>query len=86
MALSAEQLGEIARITLAAATLREAVAGVRSVLPGVQASAVDAFDMRNETPALRIGSRNLYLMHSDGHCWSVTADPLDAHGIVLTEA
>jgi len=85
VALSADQLGEIARIALAAPTLGEAIAGVRQALPGVRASAVDAFDMRGETPALRIGDRDLFLMHSDGHCWSVTPDPLAAHGIVLTQ-
>lgn len=85
MALSAEQLQEVARITLGASSLREAIAGVRAALPGVRASAVDAYDMRGETPALRIGDRDLFLMHSDGHCWSVTPDPLAAHGIVLTQ-
>lgn len=85
MALSAEQLQQVARIALSAATLGEAIAGVRAALPGVRASAVDAFDMRGEKPALRIGERDLFLMHSDGHCWSVTTDPLAAHGIVLTQ-
>jgi len=41
--------------------------------------------MRGETPALRIGDRDLFLMHTDGHCWSVTSDPLVADGIVLTQ-
>ncbi|WP_018412892.1 hypothetical protein [Methyloversatilis thermotolerans] len=85
MALNAEQLREVARITLAAPTLREAITGVRQALPGVHASAVDPYDMRGEQPALRIGDRDLFLMHSDGHCWSVTTDPLNAHGIVLTQ-
>ena len=85
MGLNAEQLTEVARITLAAGSLREAVNGVHEALPGIRASTVDAFDMRGETPALRIGDRDLFLMHSDGHCWSVTADPLAAHGIVLTQ-
>ncbi|HEY9191520.1 MAG TPA: amino acid--tRNA ligase-related protein, partial [Methyloversatilis sp.] len=67
MGLNAEQLTEVARITLAAGSLREAVNGVREALPGIRASTVDAFDMRGETPALRIGDRDLFLMHSDGH-------------------
>lgn len=85
MGLDAEQLTQVARITLAAASLREAVDGVRRVIPGIRASTVDAFEMRGETPALHIGNRDLFLMHTDGHCWSVTSDPLVADGIVLTQ-
>jgi hypothetical protein len=86
MAINAEQLTQVARITLAAVTLRDAVAEVRQALPGIRASAVDAFDMRDETPVLRIGDRELFLMQSDGHCWSVTDKPDNALGIVLTQS
>lgn len=85
MALNVEQLTEVARLTFNAGTLREAVDAVRQVLPQIRTSSVDAFDMRHEAPALHIGSRNLYLMESDGHCWSVTADPAKAVGIVITQ-
>jgi hypothetical protein len=85
MAINAEQLTEVARITLSAVTIKEAITEVRQVLPGIRASEVDAFDMRGETPVLRIGDRDLYLMESDGHCWSVTAKPERALGIVLTQ-
>lgn len=85
MSINAEQLTQVARITLAAVTLKEAISEVRQILPGIRASEVDAFDMRNETPVLRIGDRDLYLMQSDGHCWSVTENPESAQGIVLTQ-
>ncbi|GAB4063159.1 hypothetical protein [Uliginosibacterium sediminicola] len=85
MAINAEQLTQVARITLSAVTLKDAISEVRQILPGIRASAVDAFDMRNETPVLRIGDRDLFLMQSDGHCWSVTADPGSAVGLVLTQ-
>jgi len=85
MAINAEQLTQVARITLSAVTLKEAISEVRQVLPGIRASEVDAFDMRGETPVLRIGDRDLYLMESDGHCWSVTEKPDRALGIVLTQ-
>ena len=68
MALSADQLGEIARIALAAPTLGEAIAGVRLALPGVRASAVDAFDMPGEQRALRIRDRAPFLLPRDGPC------------------
>lgn len=85
MTINASQLTEVARVTLGAASLREAVSAVREVLPGLRVSAVDAFDMRDEEPALHLGERNLYLMESDGHCWSVTRNPATAVGIVLTQ-
>ncbi len=85
MAITAEQLTHVARLTLSAGSVREAVSAVRDTLPGLRVSAIDAFDMRGEEPALRIGERNLYLMESDGHCWSVTRDPAQAAGIVLTQ-
>lgn len=85
MAITAEQLTQVARVALASAGVREAVATLRNTLPGLRVSSVDAFDMRDEEPALRIGPCNLFLMESDGHCWSVTRDPAQALGIVLTQ-
>lgn len=85
MAIDAEQLKAVATIAYQAETLRDAIAAMREAVPGIRASTVDAFDMRAETPLLRIGARDLFLMHSDGHCWSVTADPAEAAGIVLTQ-
>ena len=43
------------------------------------------FDMRDETPALRLGARNVYLAASNGHCWHVTQQPEDATALILTE-
>lgn len=85
MSVSAEQLAEVARITLNAAGARAAVTALRAHFPALRASTVDAFDMRGETPALHIGDCDLFLMHSDGHCWSVTTDPAEAQAIVLTQ-
>lgn len=85
MAIDAEQLSRVARITLSAVTLREAVSAVRALVPEMRVSTVDAFDMRGEAPALRVGDRDLFLMESDGHCWSVTRNPQVAKAIVLTE-
>ncbi len=85
MAITAEQLTQVARLTLAADTIGAAVSAVRSSLPGMRVSSVDAMDMKHEEPALHIGERALFLMESDGHCWSVTRDPAQAVGIVLTQ-
>ena len=85
MAIDAAQLTQVARIALAAASVRDAVSELRRTMPGIRASAVDATDMRDETPALHLGDRDLFLMQSDGHCWSVTCDPAQAQAVVLTQ-
>jgi hypothetical protein len=46
---------------------------------------VDAMDMRDETPALRLGARNVFLASTNGHCWSVTDKAEDATALILTE-
>jgi hypothetical protein len=85
MAIDALQLTHVARIALAAVSVSEAVRELRRTMPGLRASAVDAIDMRGETPALSLGDRDLFLMQSDGHCWSVTCDPAQAQAVVLTQ-
>jgi hypothetical protein len=86
MAITAEQLTEVARITLAASSVADATRALREILPGMRVSSVDAFDMKNEEPVLHLGNRDLYLMESDGHCWSVTRDPGTTVGIILTQS
>ncbi|WP_341674841.1 hypothetical protein [Niveibacterium sp. SC-1] len=85
MAIDAQELTQAARVALVAASVGDAVQALRRLLPGIRASAVDAFDMRGETPVLRLGDRDMFLMQSDGHCWSVTGDPAHAQAIVLTQ-
>jgi len=46
---------------------------------------VDALDMRDETPALLLGQRRVYLATSNGHCWHVTEQPLEATALILTQ-
>jgi hypothetical protein len=47
---------------------------------------VDAMDMRDETPALRLGARSVFLASTNGHCWSVTYKADDATALILTES
>jgi hypothetical protein len=47
---------------------------------------VDAMDMRDETPALLLGARKVYLASSNGPCWSVTDQSADATALILTES
>jgi hypothetical protein len=46
---------------------------------------VDAIDMRDESPALLLGTRRVYLATSNGHCWSVTQQPDEATALILTQ-
>jgi len=46
---------------------------------------VDAMDMSDETPALMLGSRRVYLATSNGHCWSITQQPEEATALILTQ-
>ncbi|WP_085314699.1 hypothetical protein [Derxia lacustris] len=84
MALTLEQLQEAGAILTVAETVRTAAAQLRARFPGVAASVVDAYDMKNETPAVKTGERALYLMENEGHCWSITQDPARASAFVLT--
>ncbi|WP_028310389.1 hypothetical protein [Derxia gummosa] len=86
MALTVEQLQEAGAILTVAETVRAAAAQLRQRFPGIQASVVDPFDMKGETPAVKTGDRAIYLMSSDGHCWSITQDPARASAFVLTGA
>lgn len=86
MALTRDQLVQVALRAQQAGSLREAAADLRRTLPALRVSVVDALDMRGESPVLNLERCKVFLMQSDGHCWSVTRDPAEAVGIVLVEA
>lgn len=85
MALTSQHLRTAGEMVGAATTLREAVDQWRTLHPDVRTVLVDAFDMRDETPALRLGARNVYLAATNGHCWHVTQQPEDATALILTQ-
>jgi hypothetical protein len=85
MALTAEQLRTAGELVGAAASLREAATHWRAQHPEVRTVLVDALDMRDETPALRLGARSIYLAASNGHCWHVTQKPEDATALILAQ-
>lgn len=86
MPLTTEQIEQAGSVVAGAASLRAAAASLRQQFAGMQASVVDAMDMRDETPALRVGERAVYLASNDGHCWSVTANPAYANAFILAES
>lgn len=85
MGLSGEQLQTTREVVGYAPTLRDAATILRGRYPGVRAIVVDEMDMRDETPALRLGHRNVYLAASNGHCWHVTQSAEEASVLILTQ-
>jgi acyl transferase domain-containing protein len=85
MPVSAEYLRDASEVILAAGSLREAAALWRARDPGMRVVLVDAMDMRDETPTLRLGNRSVYLASTNGHCWSVTDKPDEATALILAE-
>lgn len=84
--MTPDQLEEARALLGAAPTLRAAAASLREQWPALRALVLDPLDLRDETPCAQVGRRSLYLMATDGHCWTVTRDPAAAGALVLTEA
>jgi hypothetical protein len=85
MPITQDQMIAAAQIVAHAISVRVAAQTIREKLSPLHALALDAFDMRDEKPVLRIEERALYLMRTDGHCWQVTPDPAQASALVLTQ-
>lgn len=85
MAISTDDLASIGKLAASGVAPRDLAAVLRPRLAGLRVTVVDALDMRGETPAIRQPGCDVFLMAFDGHCWSMTADPALAAGIVLTE-
>jgi hypothetical protein len=85
MSVTTEYLRDASLVIGAAASLRDAAALWRARDPAMRVVLVDAMDMRDETPALSLGARKVYLASTNGHCWSVTDKADDATALILTE-
>jgi hypothetical protein len=85
MTITPDYLRCVSEVVSAAESVREAAATWRSRDPAMRVVVVDAMDMRDETPLLSLGSRRVYLASSNGHCWSMTDQPLAATALILTE-
>jgi hypothetical protein len=85
MSVSTEYLRDASEVIGAASSLRDAASLWRARDPSMRVVLVDARDMRDETPVLRLGSRSVYLASTNGHCWSVTDKVDDATALILCE-
>ena len=83
--VTADYLRDASLVIGAASSLRDAAALWRARDPAMRVVLVDAMDMRDETPALRLGARSVYLASTNGHCWSVTDKADDATALILTQ-
>jgi hypothetical protein len=86
MAVTTDYLRDASEVIGAASTLRDAATLWRARDPAMRVVLVDAMDMRDETPALRLGARSVFLASTNGHCWSVTDKADDATALILTES
>jgi hypothetical protein len=68
-----------------ATTVRDAARVLREHYSLLRVVVVDAFDMRDETPAAAGARRALYYGATDGHCWQVTDDPGQAAGFFVAD-
>ena len=85
MAITPDDLRDAGEVVSAAASVLEAAATWRARDPAMRVMVVDAMDMRDETPALQLGSRRIYLATSSGLCVSLTQQPELATAMILTQ-
>lgn len=85
MAITTDYLRRAGEVIGAASSLRDAAALWRARDPAMRIVLVDAADMRDETPALTLGSRRVYLATSMGHCLHITQQPEEASALILTQ-
>lgn len=85
MAITPDYLREAGEVVAAATSVREAAAVWRARDPAMRVVVVDAMDMRDETPALTLGPRRMFLATSNGHCWTTTQQAVEATALILTQ-
>jgi len=84
MAVSAEQLAEIAKVLSAPDAEAAAFATLRSKFPGLAWTRCDASDVTEE-PYQSFERFDLHLLDGSDHCVQVTSDPDRATGLVLAQ-
>lgn len=83
MGLSADDMSALSGLGDAAPDVAALAATARARWNGLRVTVVDAVDVRGETPVLETASARVFLLGSDGHCWSMTTDPAAATGLML---
>jgi hypothetical protein len=83
--MDAHVVTEALALAESAPSVCEAAQLLRARYTQLRVFVVDAFDMRDETPAAAGTTRALYYGATDGHCWQVTEDPAQAAGFYLAD-
>jgi hypothetical protein len=78
-------LPEAMALADSAGTVREAALLLRERFAPLKVVVVDAFDMREETPAIAGSKRLIWGASSDGHCWQVSTDLAHVAGLYLAD-
>lgn len=82
MGIGAEDLARIEAV-LGAADIADAPAALKALFPKLSLTRADASDMGMEAPFREFPAFTLYLVDGSDHCWTITADPGRATGLVL---
>lgn len=85
MAMTPDYLRNAGEVIGAAPSLRDAAAIWRARDPDMRVVVVDPQDMQDETPALTLGARRVYLATSSGVCWHITQQTEEATALILTQ-
>lgn len=83
MTISIDQFENIASMLLAIPGGENPVPTVRASFPELAISRCDADEMRGESPFLRAGDFDIYLVDTSNLCWRIIAEPAAATGIIL---
>jgi len=91
MALSTEHIHSASTVLAQAGSARQGASAWRGLHPAIPMVVVDAMDMRDETPALRVNlakgeTCSVFLAASNGHCWHVTTLAEVATALIVTES
>lgn len=83
MTISYEQFTNIARMLIGFPNGENPVPAVRASFPELAISRCDADDMRGESPFLRVGDFDVYLVDTSNLCWKIISEPTVATGLIL---
>ena len=83
MTISIDQFENISSMLVAIPCGENPVPTVRASFPELAISRCDADDMRDETPFLRAGDFDVFLVDTSKLCWRIIDEPAAATGIIL---
>jgi hypothetical protein len=83
MTISIDQFESITSLLLAIPGGQNPVPAVRASFPELAISRCAADDMRGESPFLRAGDFDVFLVDTSQLCWRIIDEPAAATGIIL---